>query len=244
MTFNESEIFDRILGKVPFDCINVYNLNDDTSEMDAFYEYIPTDCDIKTGASKIVIVPNDTDYVIKIPLHVTNNFSYSYYSRICTDGHRTVVPDYEHGSYEELCGAHYRLTGGDGWDYCRAEEEMYQLAKEAGFAQFFAATEYIDEINTDFPIYVQEKAQVFRASAHSHSDKENEYTKKSLGHEYQASSLYTIDFMTDMRHYYGEQRTRDFLNFIIKNNVNDLHSANIGYIGWRPVLIDYSSFDN
>lgn len=244
MTFNEAEIFDRILGRVPFDYIDAYSLNDDTCEIDAFYSNIPDDCVIKTGASKIVIVPDDKNYVIKIPFHVTNTLNYSYYSKICTDGHRTVVPDYEHGSYEELCNAPYRLTNEFGWDYCRAEEEMYQIAKEEHFEQFFAATQYIGEISEDFPIYVQEKAQVFEQASHSHSKLENDNTRKSLGNEYSASRLYSIDFVTDALHYYGENRTRNFLRFISENDINDLHSANIGYIGHRPVLIDYSSFDN
>ena len=36
----------------------------------------------------------------------------------------------------------------------------------------------------------------------------------------------------------------ELLSFIDEYDISDLHDANIGYIGMRPVLVDYSSFND
>ena len=36
----------------------------------------------------------------------------------------------------------------------------------------------------------------------------------------------------------------NLLSFIDDYDISDLHDANIGYIGMRPVLVDYSSFND
>ena len=49
-------------------------------------------------------------------------------------------------------------------------------------------------------------------------------------------------WLSDFLDYFGEDIFQKFMKFIDKQNIGDLHSDNIGYIGNRPVLIDYSGY--
>ena len=42
---------------------------------------------------------------------------------------------------------------------------------------------------------------------------------------------------------YGELAFDKLYDFLSDNNIQDLHSENIGYICERPVLVDFSGFE-
>ena len=51
-------------------------------------------------------------------------------------------------------------------------------------------------------------------------------------------------WLSDALDYFGEKIFYGLLSFLDDYSIGDLHDANIGYIGMRPVLVDYSSFND
>ena len=90
------------------------------------------------GVTKLVIIPENEDFVIKIPL-----------SGIC-----------EEDEFEYFSGV-------DSGDYCLEEATNYKVAKDFCVERFFAKTEYIGSVH-GHPIYKQERvATIFEDSKDS-----------------------------------------------------------------------------
>lgn len=141
---------------------------------------------------------------------------------------------------------------GDEWNYCQVECDIYALAEEEAVEDFFAKTECIGFIH-DYPIYVQEIAKIYEDIFYSCETEKTEYRKKYTEEDYEKidSLCYNHNYdyfnkywLCDAFKYYGEIKGEEFLQFIKNACVGDLHKANIGYIGDRPVIIDYSGFND
>lgn len=168
-----------------------------------------------TGATKGVLVFPNLDFVIKIP------FTYT-------------------GDDEEFRGAD---DSGEGWNYCEVEEIKYQRAGTFGVEGCFAKTILVGRID-GYPIYAQEKAKIFtKEGSPSPRKSEEEYERiedicDSVG------ECFNRIWLSDAFDYFGEKVFYNLLEFINSFNISDLHDGNIGYIGMRPVLVDYSSFND
>lgn len=94
--------------------------------------YNNEDYKVDSGASKVVLVFENSDYVVKIPFK---------------------------GEYCAFSGAR---VGEDeyGWDYCASEQFFYRKAIEAGLEDFFMETIFIGKFE-DHPIYLQKKVSVY-----------------------------------------------------------------------------------
>lgn len=167
-----------------------------------------------TGASKFVFV--FSDFVIKIP------FRYSW-------------------AEEELMGAN--SYNGEYWDYCAAELEQYEFAVKNGVEEFFAAVEYLGDID-GHPIYFQEFADIYCMRGSDSSEAEVEEFEES--EESRQSAWLDLDsyWRCDVLKYYGKDKYKKFMNYIADADIEDLHDGNIGYIHSRPVLIDFSGWNN
>lgn len=169
----------------------------------------------ETGATKGVLIFPNLDFVIKIP------FTYT-------------------GDRDEFCGAD---DSGEGWNYCEVEEIKYQRAENFGINGCFAKTILVGRVN-GYPIYAQEKAKIFtQEGSPSPKKSEEEYEKiedicEGIG------ECFNRIWLNDAFDYFGEKIFYSFLDFLESFNISDLHDGNIGYIGMRPVLIDYSSFND
>ena len=129
-------------------------------------------------------------------------------------------------------------------DYCGLEAEYFAEAKRLGLDEFFAGTEFVMYCN-GIRIYKAERAEVsFEKLSSDLFDK-----LKSDGMD--ESTIYdTIDeadscceFINWLLPYYtNEDKVNELFDFLNENSINDLHSGNIGYIGDRIVLIDYSGY--
>lgn len=220
MTYNREQILSL------FNSIDIFS---DFSEDNADYFYQELDEKIKAefqdyayGASKFVLIPNNHDFVIKIP------FKGTYY---CTS-----EEDWDEDGFERFIYA----DADNGWDYCEAEVRRYEFAKEKGFNHFLAKTELLGYIN-NYPIYIQEKCVIFSQddSFSCHSKEEKSKTIATLEKK---DVWINIDWLTDVRLYYGEDAFWFFINFIRDEEWDDLREDNIGYIGSQPVLVDYSGY--
>lgn len=182
--------------------------------------------DYATGATKGVLIFEQLGFVIKIPF-CRNSEDCEYNST--------------YGEYE-CC----YFTGADtdnGWDYCEAEANKYERAEEEGLAQCFAKTKKIGDIG-GYPIYMQELADIYKSIDYQSSHTEEDSRQVSSICNSNNFYMFNIEWLSDAFHYYGEKIFHKLLEFIRTVGINDLHDGNIGYIGNRPVLVDYSSFDS
>jgi len=182
--------------------------------------------DYATGATKGVLIFEQLGFVIKIPF-CRNSEDCEYNSA--------------YGEYE-CC----YFTGADtdnGWDYCEAEANKYERAEEEGLAQCFAKTKKIGDID-EYPIYMQELADIYKSIDYQSSHTEEDSRQVSSICNSNNFYMFNLEWLSDAFHYYGEKVFHKLLEFIRTVGINDLHDGNIGYIGNRPVLVDYSSFDS
>lgn len=182
--------------------------------------------DYATGATKGVLIFEQLGFVIKIPF--CRNSEDCYYNSA-------------YGEYE-CC----YFTGADtdnGWDYCEAEANKYERAEEEGLAQCFAKTKKIGDID-GYPIYMQELADIYKSIDYQSSHTEEDSRQVSSICNSNNFYMFNLEWLSDAFHYYGEKVFHKLLEFIRTVGINDLHDGNIGYIGNRPVLVDYSSFDS
>ena len=199
-----------------------YDFSEETAE--AFYEDLSLD--IRTlfpsynyGASKFVLIPENEEYVIKIP------FKGTYYGW-----------DADEEFCNFVCAPHGE------WDYCEEEVYRYNYATELGFKQFLAQTQFLCNTGPDdYPIYIQEKSQIFSRTVEysSHSKADRVKTIKIID---KTNMPINIDWLTDLRLYHGDEKFSSFLSFIKNAQWDDLREDNIGYIGNKPVLVDYAGF--
>ncbi len=182
--------------------------------------------DYATGATKGVLIFEQLGFVIKIPF--CRNSEDCYYNST-------------YGEYESCY-----FTGADtdnGWDYCEAEANKYERAEEEGLAQCFAKTKRIGDID-GYPIYMQELANIYKSIDYQSSHTEEDSRQVSSICNSNNFYMFNLEWLSDAFHYYGEKVFHKLLEFIRTVGINDLHDGNIGYIGNRPVLVDYSSFDS
>lgn len=188
----------------------LYYLNEAGCSYQSFY-----------GGTKLVLLFNQTDFVIKIPF----------------EGEL----DYDYDDEEEIFRPFY--AEGNGWDYCAMEEDEYQRACEFGIEQCFAKTSYFCTID-GHPIYKQPYVRMYsihqEGSTHSEADSreaERRY-KESDG----VSGGLPSEWMADVVSYFGGETFSKLLKFLSRSDINDLHSGNVGYLNNAPVLVDYSGY--
>lgn len=176
-----------------------------------------TDYSLASGASKGVIIDYDLDYVIKIP------FLYEYYTR----KGETVLSDFD--------------------NYCSLEESVYDCAKTYGLNDFFAESFFLGYFH-NVPIYLMKRVD---ASCEICSDITISGLVESGLDEDKASDAYynaleendtaLVKLLFDL--YYDEDEVDDLIDFLERQQVNDLHDGNIGFDAHdNPVLIDYSGY--
>lgn len=179
------------------------------------------------GASKLVIILSNCDFVIKIPF----SGSYQEIYQGETDSYEEEYIDFENASFEDC-----------EWDYCKVETDRYALAEEIGIEKYFAKTECIGMIN-NYPIYIQQKAEIFAEvkDLNSYSEEKKSSTREKCDKE----DLWCFNdcWLSDLLDYCGDRIFSLFMSFLKNNEIDDLHSSNIGYIDKVPVLVDYSGFN-
>lgn len=177
------------------------------------------------GVSKLVILPEHENFVIKIP--------FSGVGLKCEKPFEYANEDNQH------C-----------WDYCATEILYYHAAKtKFRAAPVLAKPRFVGYVS-GYPIYVQQKAVTFgerygdRQPYIMEDSAELRYKKSIVRSTCNSTGMYIFNmkWLTDVLDYYGEKQFDIFVNFI--NTLSDLHNQNIGYIGDRPVIIDFSDWND
>ena len=176
--------------------------------------------DWDTGATKLVIMPEQREYVIKIPFN---------------------------GYYDEGHFYHFEGAESDYCDnYCEAENRLYMEATVDGFEELFLPNEYVCDVDC-YPIYVQPKAEVLNKSEsqEKYSSKES---KEKILQRIKEDRFFTnlpaswlascLDVLGSM------EEVNKFLKFLDMTGISaDLHYGNLGYYHGHAVIIDYGGYD-
>ena len=195
------------------------------------------DIDYEHGVSKAVLLIPGVDKVLKIPFngyyecHMTNEDEYY--------ENNDVEPIYEDRFFEfENAGNEYNT-----WDYCLTELEMYDVAKKAGFAEFFPKTE-VYGICDGCPVYLQEKVTPYKSVSVSQEERKNYKTQTK--DKSRVFNWVSTKWGMDVIAMYGLDRANEFFDFIDNNGMaSDLHNGNLGYTkDGKPVILDWAGFDD
>lgn len=201
----------------------------DTFEEELERNLLNEDFYCEAGATKFVIIPENLDYVIKIPFNGQYDWDWN-------DDY-TFVP-FEQG-------------GKDGYDYLDLELGILEDWKEKELTrddilitQFLLPVEKVSMIN-GFSIYIQKKAI-------SYTDLYEDGKKVPVSKEIQEKvteiskregffpSL-PIDWLASCYNELKDEiKMMKFLRSI--DYISDLHRGNIGYCGNTPVVIDYAGY--
>lgn len=214
----------KALEHCNFDELSEYTFRDNILE--TFREQYKHSWYYETGASKLVIIPDAQNFVIKIPFE---------------GYHPEAEWDDEECEYYECDFEHFYGADTDNeWDYCEVEATRYELSKTYGVEECFAKCQKVAEID-GYPIYMQEKAEMYNCLDTSKHTEEDKKSVSKICSE-NCYNCFNADWLSDVFNYFGEKIFYVFMQFLSDFNVNDLHSGNIGYINGRPVLIDYSGW--
>jgi hypothetical protein len=177
------------------------------------------------GISKVCIIPMGADYVIKIPF----------------EGQEMLDNESPYGEtyYEDFYCAN--TTAHSSWDYCFTEVSYYNEAKKEHINKCFCKTRLLGLINYH-PIYIQERAITFREKNGDLDYKSEKSIKMKKYCEEHRFRCFDPEWLADVFEYYGAKTFNKLMNFIDEYDIMDLHTDNIGYIGTRPVLLDFSDF--
>ena len=207
---------------------------------DSWTWYNNEDYTVDSGASKVVLVFTNSDYVVKIPFkgefcECDNYDCENSCNRGCSCSRcsrRSVVE-----SCDEFTGA--RIGENEySWDYCAAEQFFYERAIVAGVEEFFIKTIFIGEFN-GHPIYLQEKVEVY---GYNSQTKSSEQSKEIFMKKFRCSEIQSADFGGLLVDCYGEERVNQLVEFLSEVGISDLHNSNVGICANRPVLFDYSGY--
>lgn len=134
-------------------------------------------------------------------------------------------------------------------DYCKKELDNYMKAEEEGFENYFAEIEYFGECD-GIPFYIQVTAdnELARNSLWKSATEDavmNGLCSADCSEDEKMDAvdgfLYDISDEDRIDIFFGGVSI-EFLDFLIRNAINDLHEGNIGIIGERKVIFDYSGW--
>ena len=180
-------------------------------------EYYNQKWSCQYGATKLVIIMKDEDYVIKIPFHGESK-----------DNYYVGAP-----------------TSEDFWDYCRGEAERYNEAPDV-IKKHLAKTTWVYETSNGIRLYSQPKCLVaYKNHYNTKSQKPFAFfwkwwKKKKRGYALPVNHIDWLNLYIDC---YGLDSLKSFFETVINEDWDDdLADRNIGFLDGRPVLIDYSSY--
>ena len=193
------------------------------------------DVTVRYGATKCVIIPKNSNVVIKIPMRG------HYYEPEDEDENECEKIFYQYSEANDIEYSNFFSYSGEEDNYCINEYYKYKMAEAAGLSEFFAP---IDTLTNSFGdvFYIQEKITPLAES----------YSKRNIAdasRDVYDSLNYSIKFIADSTwmkeviEWYGEEKAINFFTFIHDYEISDLHYGNLAYNAeGAPVLFDLAGF--
>lgn len=244
-------IIPEIFGNNPeYDIDNVEIVAQDANKL--------CSCDFAYGASKLCLIPTDSDKVVKIP----------FYGNVYID----EDDDNNDVEYLERFEGAYINEDERTWDYCLSELTAYESAATAGFSEFLAKTEFLGYTVSGHPLYTQEVVKPFssgwsesgyslisdkskkksREIIYSYRQRRSEFYNNNISEDIDAIIGYVFsepgeEFLSIVIEYYGIEKVSAFSSWVMNNARHiayDLHWNNIGFreSDNSPCLLDFSGF--
>lgn len=177
---------------------------------------------VENGATKVVIIPEREDYVIKLPLTCSKWF----WRQNEREVHKFRNPS----------------------DYCEQEWDVYQKAIEMGWQDFFPETEFYKgiiiqeraEVLSDITTFTKHKFSFSEAVIDSASRIVDAFVYGAEVDE---------DWLQSCVDRYGEETVYNFIedmeNHVSPDFCIDLYEKNVGFKkgDWAPCIIDFSGYD-
>ena len=167
------------------------------------------------GATKLVLFYDDIpDYVIKLPI-------FGYY-------------DEWNDKYFEFQKSNCYCPIEENNNYCAAECYYTELAYQYKLEDMFIKTEVLTKIH-GIPVYISERIDCINEPWENEYLCEDDaviYSAQNLYHQYKNGldkSKFYLENLILFIDYYGLKRTNQLIDFILQNNIQDLHNANIGF---------------
>lgn len=215
--------YEEVLEKVVAQANKDYaeNFTGDIFDCDAFCQLFHgiSGVEIYHGATKgVLVIKDNNDVVFKCPF-----------------GRLTKI---------NCCGSEEDVNFS--YDYCELEWKNFIKSRNEFVDRFFAEVHYlktcvIGNIALDF--YVQEKARSFElyGSSGEWNDKTLDLASDHISNAYNLYDV-SVDWVADFIAYYDEADFHILDDFLCNYDINDIHDGNIGYVGERPVIFDYSGY--
>lgn len=196
-----------------YDSAEDYEIMSNLKENFAISLYDWDNFKVAVGATKLVIIPEYRNYVIKVPF----------------TGTYAVKRRSENGTFLPIEDREYYYNGGVSEDVIEKENRLYdesssELQQVLKYNSFIG---WVDKV----PVYVQEKVDLTCEEAEDReieidkfNDVDYKIAKYIRGRVY--SSL-TTEFLCNLVKHYGIKKTKYMLDEMIE--MNDLHVANCGY---------------
>ena len=194
----------------------VMTIFDDAEPEFIDYDNIPCCC--QTGASKLVIIPRDKNYVIKLPF--TN-------------------------AYDIMRDGTYKIYSKTAYDICEYENQLRDEASEA-VRELLVPNIYIGTYNGTVPVYVQKKIDA--TCEDYFNEESFKPVQGALGklfnyfHKNYVCCYINDEFLVPYLRKLGIKKFKDFCREL--SMIEDMHDQNWGIFKDRTVgIIDYGGYD-
>lgn len=190
---------------------------------------------IRYGITKACLIFDDSSDVFKIPF---------YYNVDC-EAESALKEAFK---VSRKRGKYIEFSPKD--NLCEVESKLYALSKEAGVSEFFAEEKFFITYH-GIPVYKQERIKFTYAESYEcdtgdwREIKDNDFAEEimlSNAEESRGGSelLYNYNFVYNM-YLYAKDKFRKLFQFLDDNDIDDLHSGNLGYsFSGAPKIFDYS----
>lgn len=173
----------------------------------------------------------------------TDEFIYELYDNdICYSSGCTRYVFWDENDLD--CDYVYKINRRGESDYCKKEAENYELARECGIQDMFAECAYVLTYEGR-DIYAMEFAYV--DDDHTCSDLREKMESVSHLSKKEIEDIFCningCDVVDELLNYYYSFNMIERFNWLCcRNQINDIHDYNVGYIDDRLVIIDYAGY--
>ncbi len=132
---------------------------------------------------------------------------------------------------------------------CWSSLRRYEIAEEMGVADILLPLKYVGDSKNGTALFVQTKFSFAHCDLSGHQRSQFKKNNIQIKDRLVAKIDYDCyksrlpwDWTSSALRVYGKRFMRKFEEFTCVCKVNDLHSANVGYLHNKPIIIDYAGY--